>query len=256
MEEKQKLPRWKSHKEVEAFKIEAVLSFPQPGGLTTLVSVGDGFRVYVNDEYVKKHNPQIGGYYVRYADGYESFSPAEAFEEGYVPLVAAGIDTGKKTANQVAKDQMPVICVDKDRLKTVLLHCIGNSRECPNCREAFVPQDMAQKEAWAFYGEVFGKHKPANEFERVAFAKIDTEALDEISSGPIHPSRVTMVKPPLGVMPQRIWKEKRIAELARAITEYTSAPDAPFASTPTVPWVAELLQLVSELDADRKAVQP
>ena len=193
MEEKQKLPRWKSHKEVEAFKIEAVLSFPQPGGLTTLVSVGDGFRVYVNDEYVKKHNPQIGGYYVRYADGYESFSPAEAFEEGYVPLVAAGIDTGKKTANQVAKDQMPVICVDKDRLKTILIRCIGDTRECPHCK-AFVPEDMAQKDAWKFYNDTFGR-PAANEFERRAFEKIDEEALAEISR-PLRPGRIMAIPPP------------------------------------------------------------
>ena len=26
---------------------------------------------------------EAGGYYVRYPDGYESWSPAEAFEEGY-----------------------------------------------------------------------------------------------------------------------------------------------------------------------------
>lgn len=38
---------------------------------------------YVNKAYLEKHNPQIGGYYVLYPDGYESWSPAEAFEAGY-----------------------------------------------------------------------------------------------------------------------------------------------------------------------------
>lgn len=33
--------------------------------------------------YVRKHNPKVGGYWVQYEDGYESFSPAEAFESGY-----------------------------------------------------------------------------------------------------------------------------------------------------------------------------
>lgn len=37
----------------------------------------------VSDDYIKKHEPRIGGYYVLYEDGYESFSPAEAFENGY-----------------------------------------------------------------------------------------------------------------------------------------------------------------------------
>ena len=34
-------------------------------------------------EYMEKHKPVAGGYYVVYADGYKSFSPAEAFESGY-----------------------------------------------------------------------------------------------------------------------------------------------------------------------------
>ena len=37
----------------------------------------------VDFEYMRKHNPQVGGYYVLYKDGYTSFSPAEAFETGY-----------------------------------------------------------------------------------------------------------------------------------------------------------------------------
>ena len=39
-----------------------------------------------DEAYLDKHEPQAGGYYVRYADGYESWSPAEAFENGYMPI--------------------------------------------------------------------------------------------------------------------------------------------------------------------------
>ena len=35
------------------------------------------------EEWLDKHNPEVGGYYVVYEDGYKSFSPAKAFEEGY-----------------------------------------------------------------------------------------------------------------------------------------------------------------------------
>ena len=42
--------------------------------------------IWVSYEYVRKHQPRIGGYYVVYKDGYKSFSPAEAFEEGYTPI--------------------------------------------------------------------------------------------------------------------------------------------------------------------------
>lgn len=40
-------------------------------------------RFCVDAAYVTKHNPQPGGYYVVYEDGYKSFSPAAAFESGY-----------------------------------------------------------------------------------------------------------------------------------------------------------------------------
>jgi hypothetical protein len=42
--------------------------------------------VVVNDYYMHQHRPQTGGYYVVYEDGYESFSPAKAFEKGYVEI--------------------------------------------------------------------------------------------------------------------------------------------------------------------------
>jgi len=34
----------------------------------------------------QEHNPQPGGYFVVYKDGYKSFSPAKAFEEGYTRI--------------------------------------------------------------------------------------------------------------------------------------------------------------------------
>jgi len=50
----------------------------------------------VSAEYMAKHTPRAGGYWVRYEDGYESFSPATAFESGYVrvedPSVPSTID--------------------------------------------------------------------------------------------------------------------------------------------------------------------
>lgn len=33
--------------------------------------------------YVRKHSPKVGGYFVVYPDGYQSWSPEEAFESGY-----------------------------------------------------------------------------------------------------------------------------------------------------------------------------
>lgn len=87
MEDRKLLPAWRSHKEVEAFKVHAigVCHGDGPSNLFELASEYGHFAT-VNADYMKKHQPQIGGYYVRYRDGYESFSPAQAFESGYVSL--------------------------------------------------------------------------------------------------------------------------------------------------------------------------
>lgn len=83
------LPRYKCHKEVQAFKIREIKFAPeQDGGSAHLVSMDGGF-FSVNAEYMKKHRPQIGGYFVLYQDGYQSFSPGDVFEDGYARVVGA-----------------------------------------------------------------------------------------------------------------------------------------------------------------------
>lgn len=91
------LPLYQSHKRVHAVKIKAIDHKPNPDltGLTGATSYGavitpeeagiDPFEV--SAEYVSKHTPRPGGYYVVYDDGYSSFSPADAFEGGYTLLV-------------------------------------------------------------------------------------------------------------------------------------------------------------------------
>lgn len=80
------LPIYQSHKKVRAFKIASVEEKPDPVEQhygATLVPTDETLApVDVSAEYMEKHKPQPGGYYVVYADGYESFSPAKAFEEG------------------------------------------------------------------------------------------------------------------------------------------------------------------------------
>lgn len=78
------LPRYQSHKIVGAVLIAAV-SVIDGGGILTPAdeSIGD---IEVNGDYMAKHNPVEGGYFVIYEDGYSSFSPAKAFEEGYTPV--------------------------------------------------------------------------------------------------------------------------------------------------------------------------
>ena len=73
-----KYPVFKCHKEVEAFKIgkiEGCRIFSEDGSLFADVS----------PQYIEKNPLNQPGYYVRYKDGYESFSPVDAFEDGYLP---------------------------------------------------------------------------------------------------------------------------------------------------------------------------
>lgn len=76
------MPRYKSHKQVWALKIKAVELHAASGHI--IHPEDQRYAPFkVADEYIQKHNPQPGGYYVVYDDGYKSFSPAKAFEEGY-----------------------------------------------------------------------------------------------------------------------------------------------------------------------------
>lgn len=78
------LKKFQSHKVVEAAKIVSTEPLKTPGAVALVFE--DGSKQAMSPEWVEKHTPEAGGYFVRYADGYESFSPAEAFEGGYAPF--------------------------------------------------------------------------------------------------------------------------------------------------------------------------
>jgi hypothetical protein len=114
------MPKYNCHKQVWALKIKAIefASKPTIAELQALLDSTEAVAITVNPDgsisgsdgknpeeevvgaiitpeeegyaafpvsrsYVVKHNPKVGGYYVVYKDGYESFSPADAFEDGY-----------------------------------------------------------------------------------------------------------------------------------------------------------------------------
>ena len=89
------MPKYKCHKEVHALKIadivrdseNARLENRETDGSAMINPVEDGYAPFrVSAGYLHKHNPQVGGYYVVYEDGYKSYSPAQAFESGYTLL--------------------------------------------------------------------------------------------------------------------------------------------------------------------------
>lgn len=86
------MPRYKSHKTVWALKIASICpdecrqDQPIEDRTTTINPADEGYGPFTVDAaYMAKHKPEVGGYYVVYSDGYKSFSPAKAFEDGYTP---------------------------------------------------------------------------------------------------------------------------------------------------------------------------
>jgi len=75
------LPQYQCHKVVGAMQITAT----HPGA--NMLECEDR-NITVGPTYFAKHGPTPGGYYVQYEDGYQSFSPAEAFESGYELVVS------------------------------------------------------------------------------------------------------------------------------------------------------------------------
>lgn len=87
------LPEWKCHKVVRASRIEWIE--PRTDSLGHIIRLQCGV-VDVDAGWVEQKKAVSGGYFVVYDDGYTSFSPAKAFEEGYAPVVNEGDSCGDK----------------------------------------------------------------------------------------------------------------------------------------------------------------
>jgi hypothetical protein len=77
------LPKYKCHKEVRAAKIETVMGLKYGAAMLYFADLPE---IRVSREYYEKHRPVPGGYFVVYDEGYQSFSPAKAFEDGYTRI--------------------------------------------------------------------------------------------------------------------------------------------------------------------------
>jgi len=80
------MPKYRCIKEVHALQIAAIENKPEDG-ISVLTVAEEGFEpITVDSDWRYKHEPYVGGYYVVYKDGYTSFSPEEAFAEGYMRI--------------------------------------------------------------------------------------------------------------------------------------------------------------------------
>jgi hypothetical protein len=80
------MPQYQCHKKVWALKIKEVIKHALACRDATkeqdaAFEASDKFQGAA--AWYRKHAPEPGGYYVVYPDGYKSYSPAKAFEEGY-----------------------------------------------------------------------------------------------------------------------------------------------------------------------------
>lgn len=106
-----KFPVYNCHKQVEAFQIAHITAqakgthddtvpaqqymlIPREGGVMesvptashteyVLVDKTGEYVAVVGDDYMMRNPVHTGGYFVRYSNGHESFSPQDVFEEGY-----------------------------------------------------------------------------------------------------------------------------------------------------------------------------
>lgn len=86
------LPKYQCHKKVWALKINTINrdghgEDRDSDGSALIYPAEPGYAPFrVDRHYMNKHTPEVGGYFVMYENGYKSFSPAEAFEDGYTRL--------------------------------------------------------------------------------------------------------------------------------------------------------------------------
>ena len=93
-EQQTQLPLYQCHKKVRAGKISAIHDPCEHGSQTldVVIEPSKGKKkpvtvtVSMDAKWMAKHQPEVGGYLVIYEDGYNSFSPAAAFESGYKKL--------------------------------------------------------------------------------------------------------------------------------------------------------------------------
>ena len=122
--ELQEMPKYKSHKVVYALKIKEIRTkhvSPSDGSIV-IVPEEKGYSPFrVEKDYVEKHNPKVGDYYVVYKDGYKSWSPAEAFEEGYTKV-------GRKKKKKKEKELKKELNIVKEEISN-LQRAIFNLKE-------------------------------------------------------------------------------------------------------------------------------
>ena len=157
------MPKYKAHKIVEAIKIDE-------GRVTVsgtlLIPVNKDYDPFiVTRAFSSKHMPGGGGYFVRYKDGYESFSPAEAFEDGYT-LLGDGLEEDSPAEAIVAKLKADLLTVTTE-LEEVKKSLVSVSNKYESSTNKYV--ELTDK-----YEELTRKNLDVNEELATANAAVDS----------------------------------------------------------------------------------
>lgn len=106
------LPEFKCHKIVRAAKIVGIGLLPtdpehSAGKKTYRLALAGGCYVDVTQVWLTSKTPQVGGVYVQYDDGFSSYSPLEAFMNGYTPYTeGAAMPTATEFENPELDDKI------------------------------------------------------------------------------------------------------------------------------------------------------
>lgn len=68
--------------------------------------IGPDGRLEVSAEYMRRHQPKPPGYWVQYIDGYESWSPVDAFRSGNVALYGHQAAVGAAPGHRGIDDEI------------------------------------------------------------------------------------------------------------------------------------------------------
>jgi hypothetical protein len=94
-EAQRQMPRYQSHKTVWALKISALEIHEDKSA--TIAPADNGFAPFkTRSGWAERFTggEEDTGYFVRYADGFTSWSPTKAFEAGYAIIPVGGHGTG------------------------------------------------------------------------------------------------------------------------------------------------------------------
>lgn len=94
----ERIPRYQCHKVVRALRIKEVRPLPDLTGGGRIIPFEEGIPPFdVPPVLFARYQPVPGDYYVIYGDGYFSFSPAQAFEEGYTLISTPATENATTT---------------------------------------------------------------------------------------------------------------------------------------------------------------